>query len=419
VRVEEAVLQARLQSDNPTGPQWTQYGFAQGYAGLVLFWGHLDRCFPGQGWDAVAHEHLQIAAEGAATQTWLGPGAFSGIGGLAFAADYVSRSGARYGKLLKTLEDGMVRSLAPRITYLNNLNHGAPTSAFDLISGLSGAIPFLLSRRESPEVERTLTEVVRSLIAVTNEDDGLPGWHSPPYFSKPADDFMLQQYPDGYLNCGLAHGVPGPLGALAVAHLHGVECEGLTEAIDRAASWLVEHRLDDEWGINWPSGLGLRPPGDPAGRVLDTVPSGPAQSGWCYGSPGVARSLYHAGVCLKRQDYCEFAIEAIECVLRRPRSARRLESPTFCHGVAGLLEIVLRFAHDTGSETIAAGASALIDQILAMFEPETMLGFRSMEFAGKRVDQPGLLDGAPGAALVMLSIACDAEPAWDRIFLLS
>jgi len=33
--------------------------------------------------------------------------------------------------------------------------------------------------------------------------------------------------------------------------------------------------------------------------------------------------------------------------------------------------------------------------------------------------EPGLLDGAPGVALVLLAVSCDVEPAWDRIFLLS
>ena len=208
-----------MQSGTPAGPRWTTYGFAQGYAGLALLWGQLDRCFPNEGWDAVAHEHLQIAAEGTASQLWLTPGAFSGIGGLAFAADYLSRSGTRYTRLLATLEQGLVRGLLPRIAYLNGLSDGAPTNAFDVISGLSGVVPFLLVRRESAEVEKTLTDLVRSLVALSQEKDGLPRWYSPPHFSKPADDYMLQQYPHGYLNCGLAHGVPGPLAALAVAHL--------------------------------------------------------------------------------------------------------------------------------------------------------------------------------------------------------
>jgi lantibiotic modifying enzyme len=98
---------------------------------------------------------------------------------------------------------------------------------------------------------------------------------------------------------------------------------------------------------------------------------------------------------------------------------RRIDSPTFCHGVAGLLQVLLRFTNDTGVETLRAGASRVTEQLLALYEPEARLGYRSIESHAKRVDQPGLLDGAPGVALVLLAVACPVEPHWDRAFLLS
>ena len=84
---------------------WASYGFAQGYAGLAVLWGQLDRCFPREGWDAVAHEHLEIAAHGAVTEMHLMPSAFASLHGLAFAAWYLSRSGTRYRRLIATLEE--------------------------------------------------------------------------------------------------------------------------------------------------------------------------------------------------------------------------------------------------------------------------------------------------------------------------
>ena len=35
------------------------------------------------------------------------------------------------------------------------------------------------------------------------------------------------------------------------------------------------------------------------------------------------------------------------------------------------------------------------------------------------IDQPGLLEGSPGIALVLLAAATSVEPTWDRLFLLS
>jgi lantibiotic modifying enzyme len=414
--VEAAVIEAKLQSTQPKAPQWAPYSLAQGYAGLALLFGQLDRCFPDEGWDVIAHEHLEIAADGAATTTSLMPGAFSGLAGLTFVAGYLSRAGTRYQRLLSTLEQSLIGRLPPMLEELRGQRDGVPVNAFDLISGLSGIALHLLSRLPSPEIEHALKDVVRVLIELSREENGLLRMHSPARY---VDEYMLQQFPNGNVNCGLAHGIPGPLGVLALARRAGIECDGLEEAIDRLAAWLVAHRLDDEWGINWPTAVGLHPPGHPAGPIAPTQDSPYGQAGWCYGSPGVARTLYLAGLALDNQEYCDLAIEAIEAVLRRPVEARHLDSPTFCHGVAGLLHIVLRFAHDTGRPSLKAGAATLADQLLGLYEGESLLGFRSLEFEGRRVDQPGLLDGAPSVALVLLGVGSATEPAWDRIFLLS
>jgi hypothetical protein len=108
----------------------------------------------------------------------------------------------------------------------------------------------------------------------------------------------------------------------------------------------------------------------------------------------------------------------MEGVYRRPIADRWIDSPTFCHGVAGLLQITLRFAHDTGLPMFTAAACALTEQLLDLYEPDSLLGYRSLEPPGS-VDRPGLLDGAPGVALALLAAATPVEPSWDRLFLLS
>src|SRR5207253_2631831 len=118
--------------------------------------------------------------------------------------------------------------------------------------------------------------------------------------------------------------------------IHGLGVAGGQDAIDRIAGWLTEQRLEDEWGITWPD---VAPLGDekPA----------PARSAWCYGAPGVARALWLAGEALGERSHRELAVEAMAAVYRRPMATRRIDSPTFCHGVAGLLQITLRFLQDT------------------------------------------------------------------------
>jgi hypothetical protein len=129
--------------------------------------------------------------------------------------------------------------------------------------------------------------------------------------------------------------------------------------------------------------------------------------------------LWLAGESVGRADYCEVAVSAMKGVFRRPFAARMIDSPTFCHGMAGLLAITLRFARDTGAPAFADESEKLTKQILNEFRADSMLGFRNIEYRNNKTDQPGLLDGAAGTAIVLLSAATGIEPTWDRLFLLS
>ena len=122
---------------------------------------------------------------------------------------------------------------------------------------------------------------------------------------------------------------------------------------------------------------------------------------------------------MNRDDLRQLAVRAITDVFKRPIGARRIDSATFCHGGAGLLAVTLRFANDTGSEELAGHSRALACQLLQQYQPDSLLGFRNLETSGSEIDQPGLLDGAPGVALTLLAAATDVEPTWDRLFLLS
>jgi hypothetical protein len=206
------------------------------------------------------------------------------------------------------------------------------------------------------------------------------------------------------------------LALMALALSRGVIVPGIEEAVDQLVTWLLAHRADDGWGVNWPYAISLTQEGLPD-RSAGT--DGPSRAAWCYGAPGVARALWLAGVARDRPDWRNLAIEAMEAVYRRPIAARQIDSPTFCHGVAGLLQITLRFANDTALPVFTDAAADLTEQLLSAYEPDSLLGYRNWEPGGTRVDQPGLLDGAPGVLLTLLAASTDAEPLWDRAFLLS
>jgi len=418
-QIEAAVVAARQQTAFPDAVHWQPYGLAQGYAGLGVLCGYLDACFPDDDWDVVGHRYIEIAVRTAEQQPYLPTGMFSGLSGLAFVTWYLSQGGKRYHKLLLALEEVLLPQVTQLAYRLAAQQRDVSVGQFDLISGLSGVGAYLLCCKENPRVEATLRSVLKGLVEMTREEAGLPRWYTPAHLLW---EEMLALTPYGNLNCGLAHGIPGPLGLLSLAGCSGIEVDGMREAIERVANWLLQHRQDDAWGVNWPTAVPLEADGSLVSTITPPELSSalaPSRTAWCYGSPGLARALWFAGKALDNAEYRELALAAMEAVYRRPLDVRRIDSPTFCHGISGLMQITLRFAHDTGLPQFTEAAHALAKQLLSLYNADTLLGYYSLEPGGNRVDQPGLLDGAPGVALVLLAAATNVEPQWDRLFLLS
>lgn len=222
-------------------------------------------------------------------------------------------------------------------------------------------------------------------------------------------DYHRELYPQGYTDLGLAHGVPGPLAALAIAQRSGIDRPGLREAICRLVSWVYDHRSDDKWGPNWPMGVGKD-------STKDLNPTRPA---WCYGTPGIATALWHAADALQDEELRLFSVRAMEGVATRSELSQNLPSPIICHGIAGVLQTLLRFLEREQSADLVRGSNELARRLVDQYDPHAPLGFRDFE-GEQRIDSPSLLEGATGVALVMLSAASiDVEPAWDRMFLLA
>jgi hypothetical protein len=379
---------------------------ANGFAGLAVLFGTLEASFPGEGWDRTAHVFLQRAVERMSNLSYLPIGMLDGVAGLGSAADLLSCGGRRYTLLLNQLDD----LLSPRIASTASIlvdgeRIGVPFSSFDVVSGLTGVGRYLLSRRLSASRHADADRVITTLIAFLHRtDEGVPAWYTPDDDQRP--DLSARR--QGALNCGMAHGVAGPLALLALYRLAGVEIEDLRPTIVRLADWLAASRQDDEWGPNWPAVV-----------RLDSAPAGPTHNAWCYGAGGIACALWLAGQAVESETHRQLALEAVDAIARRPAFARRLTLPCFCHGLAGLVQIFSRFARDTGLARFRTLAETLAEDLLAFHDPDAPFAFRSLGHDGARFDDTSLLNGSAGIALALLSVSAGPDPAWDRFFLLS
>jgi len=409
-RLDAAVAAAARQSKYADMLPWRPSSLSMGRAGIALLCAEMDRRSPGQGWAEAGHRHLDAAVR--AVDNW-DHSLFSGVAGVGFAAVLLAGGRPRYTRLLDTVDTALEPAVERAAHRLDGAN-GCGVREFDLISGLTGIGAYLLTRYQSGGPGTTL---IRALSALTGllADGGHPRrWHTP---ARLATGSLRDVYPDGHHNCGLAHGVAGPLALLSLAALEGVEAPGTRAAIGVTAEWLAAARTGTPREPDWPDAVSL----DPDAPTHDDRM--PGRAAWCYGAPGVARSLWLAGTALDRPEWCDLAATTIRAIARRPPETWWLATPSFCHGRAGLLQILHRFAADLDDPTVAAAAGTLAALVAAEYDTSAVLGVRSIEPEGVLVDHPGLLDGAPGVALALLGPppADDGRPpvGWDRMFLLS
>jgi lantibiotic biosynthesis protein len=421
-RLARAIYLTSKQSSFPS--PWVPHATADGDVGLALMCGYLDACFPKENWDSKAHRFLERAAVTIGETSTISLGAFNGLAGVAFAALSLSKDGKRYRKFLETVETNLIERVDELCNRVQQVELGLSVEQWDLISGLSGIGAYLLSRAGQPRIGKVLDKLLSSLAELTHLKDGVPRWFMPA--SSFSQEEMRLEFPDGNLNCGLAHGIPGPLALLSLAWGSGKRVAGIKDAIETIAEWLLVHRVTDEWGTGWPAavpvitfdGAKRIPTEDEMMRHFPRLLQS-CRTAWCYGSPGVARSLWLAGNAVEQKRYRTASLEALEAVFRRPWFARQINSPTFCHGRSGLLQITLRFAREANLHWLDDAATRLLDEIISLYEPDSLLGYRDLDSNGQTVDRPGLLNGTAGIAMVLLATASNVEPRWDRLFLLS
>ena len=406
--VEATAKQVAQQASYPI--IWSASSLAYG-CGSALMYGYFDSCFPEQGWDVPTQSYLSLVASVTQQMGFLSPSLFGGASGIALALVTASRRGRRYQKTLARLHQGINDQVLEHNWYRSEVDWGVADSDYDIISGASGILAYLVSTKQSDAlVQSAIEHLLKYLtwLAKPGQVVGKERWYVPA--SLFVTDAQRLAFPQGNFNCGLAHGMPGPLAALALTSLAGYRYPGYRESIAYLSDWIIAHSVIETWGIDWPNMV----PFESASNADAWKSLPPTRSAWCYGAPGVSRALWLAGQALEDDNLLHVAVEAIESVLRKPVSQRHIPSPHICHGTAGLLQICLRFAHESESALVKEHIPILVEQILDVFDPAFSLGFRDID-QGVPIDQPAWLTGAPGIAMALLAASTPVEPSWDRV----
>ncbi|QEU96708.1 lanthionine synthetase C family protein [Streptomyces kanamyceticus] len=414
VALAARVTEAQTPELAETRSLWHPQSLADGHAGVALLLAALAHT--DAGYARAAHAHLTSAVTGVRRPAR--EGLYAGLPAVAFAARTAVTKPGEYAALLSKL-DAQVALLARRLVAEDAPRvaagtAGARMAGYDVVAGLAGLGRLLLAA--GPDHRDTTELVLTHLVALTRpvvEPGGrtVPGWWT-------SDPILLSEpegVPGGHFNAGLAHGIPGPLALLSLAHRAGVRVPGQERAIRTIATWLLARRSPD--GAGWPNIVPLEAELTAAAGGRPDLAE--ARTGWCYGTPGAARSLQLAALALKEPEWNRQALAAVAAACERKDFA----DPTLCHGLAGLTTIVTLMAKEPGGEELAALIPSLTDSLAAVADPAHPFLWPAAA-PGERtvVHRPGFLDGAAGAALALRHATDPAAPLgelpWQAALLL-
>ncbi|MEV6353160.1 lanthionine synthetase C family protein [Streptomyces hydrogenans] len=422
--VDEITRHARaLLPADVSFPRWHPAQLLLGHTGIAMLYSRLAST--DADWGRTAHAHLSAALPHTSTDT---------IGDLLLSAALHARAHGGYGKLLERAvpaHASAVRALLDPIE--RRPRRGGPGLApaeYDLISGLTRHGRSLMAGAGlgHPDAVEALHRVLGVLTGMARPRRAhgrqVPGWWIDPA-RDPAPRAGATAHPLGEFDIGLSHGICGPLALLSLAHRAGHTVPGMSEAIRTMADWVMSRRLVGGEGTYWPGRLAFEAETE---WSRGAAPAVAPRSDWCYGTAGTARALHLAGRALDDRALTDASADAMRSVFRRPYTGEALPDATFCHGRAGVLLSAVRMAADTGDATVWAGADRLARDLADAFDPTTAFGYRyplSPYPDGPAVDEPGLLQGAAGVALTLLSYA-DARlgsppgpAAWDTALLMA
>jgi lantibiotic biosynthesis protein len=350
--------------------------------------------------DRLVHELLSAAGE-RARQMSARIGLHTGLSGLVFAATAASCDGTRYQNFLRQL-NARISECCDRLASRICISSDQPSATFDVVSGVSGAAASLLL--DVNNQEGSIRQILNCLVWLAGHERGTPRLRTAGRTVGTLSDVFQHDH----VNCGLAHGLPGPLAALSLALIEGIEVAGHRAAIQSSVDWLLSHRINSSDSVDWPYAVRL----DDTGHT-----NPPARFAWCYGIPGIVRALSLAGSALKEPEYTRFAGVVLHDALLRRRDAHTDEFH-LCHGVAGLLAVVLRFQQEDSRHDWRPFVDRFLERLLAGYRSDVRYGFSSLRSDGTHQHHPGLLDGAAGIAVALLAACGEVPRWWDRMLLL-
>ena len=280
---------------------------------------------------------------------------------------------------------------------------------YDMISGISGNLYYLLDCDYVQEEEDTIVRCIEYLLSFTEDTifDGkaIIRFHILQPNQNP--NFDQKDFEKGSVNFGLAHGMLGPLLALSKAYAKGFRVKGLREGIEKIYRLYELFQSLNERGVPyWPGMITVEEYWDGVCKPEHLHRS----CSWCYGNAGILRGLQKVAGYMhwpeKEQNY----VEAMKRFLSQDIKAYDLFSPSLCHGFSSLVAIQTCAYAAYEDQELLTNLQRNVQQMITGYRKNNEQEVRLMDIRDGTTWVEGylkdlsLLTGSTGIAITLLSL---------------
>lgn len=370
-----------------------------GDAGIAMFFGYLSTAFPAEGYQRISDRFLARAMD-AVSEVEMRPSFYGGFPGIAYT---VAHLGKHFAEPRETVDlDEIDEVLTGYLRVTPWPDH------YDLVNGLVGLGIYMLERLPQAIAVTNLERIVTHLDHLAKRSDQGITWHTPPEQLPPAS---RKEFPNGWYNLGVAHGVPGVIALLSEICALDIARPKAGELLDGAVRWMLNQKLPEGAGASF--GMCKAP----------LHKQNPSRLAWCYGDAGVAVTLLRAAQCTEKPAWAREAIAIATMASKRPLHESGVCDSCLCHGTAGLGHVFNRLYQSTAEESFKQAARSWFEQTVNLRRAGHGYGGFLYYYLNDNdvqwLGRPGILEGSAGIGLALLAAITDIEPAWDRMLLTS
>lgn len=368
-------------------------------------------------WDHLIKEQLARVKESLEQgETGNGLALFGGLCDIGLAIYLFYKKTGNYLRFWQSINTLIVDCLKSLVIQYSKDMVSLKMQHYDCITGLSGVLNYLI-HTDNKENIAVIESILQYLVNITNKKyingQWVLGWHINRENQFRPDE--REKYINGNFNFGMSHGIAGPLAVLSIAYIGGYQVKGQREAIVTITEEYRKLASYDRGYVLWPGQYSFE------NYILGkrTFVDNDNRMSWCYGTIGILRALKLAGMALDCSGLLAWHKRQIHNIACMDLEGYLLQSPTICHGYAGLMALFVLEYKECQETAIKTKIHELLNCILNAYHHEFPFGFKNIETVyqdGKfhKTEAYGnfFLDGAAGIILALVSLVKDTTE-WE------